>query len=605
MVEFKMLLTEPHGCCERRPYTFDQFLSSSRGCARATDPRKPSSMRRAKHALCGAACSVRADVDDYSVRGCFQFRDMSVEVNRDQDPEPRPRNLSGWKWFLFISAILFSTFLYALDATVVAVLQAVIVEEFGHVQDLAWLSVAFLLSATATNLAWGRVYGNFNAKWFYIFHVFIFEVGSAICGAAPSMNVMILGRAIAGVGGSGQYIGCMTLIAATTTMTERPMYVSLTGFSWGLGTVLGPVIGGAFSESSVGWRWAFYINLFIGAACAPAYIFLIPSKDPRPGTPFRARAAEMDYAGIILQAAALAALLLAVNLGGVTYPWNSGRIIALFVVAGVLFIALGVQQVWSIFTTTPRRIIPVHFFRSRTVLMLFSCTAASGALLFVPTYMIPIFFQFTRSDGPLDAGVRLLPFIAVIIVFIIINGALMSKLGYYMPWFLTGGVLVVIGSALMYTIDQEASESRVYGYTVLMGVGTGMFAQAGFSVAQAVVDAADIAPAIAFITLAQFVGITLSLAIANAILLNSSQTKIQQILPNVSPAAIQGAILGVRSSLVQNLAPDVKTRVLGAIVNAIDKTYILVIAGGALVTVLSLGMRREKLFGGAAGVAAM
>jgi MFS family permease len=530
----------------------------------------------------------------------------SDEKQNEQEPPPRPPYLTGWKWFVYMAAIVSSTFLYALDGTIVAVLQPGLIEEFGHIEDLSWLSIAFLLCATATNLAWGRVYSNFNAKWLYIFHVFIFEVGSAICGAAPSMNVLILGRAIAGVGGSGQYIGCMTLIAATTTMTERPMYVSLTGLSWGLGTVLGPVIGGAFAQSSVGWRWGFYINLFVGAACAPAWLFLIPSKDPRPGTPFRARAAEIDYAGITLQAGMLAALLLAVNLGGVSYPWDSGRIIALFVVSGVLFIALGVQQVWNILTTETRRIIPVQFFRSRTVLILFSCTAASGALLFVPTYMIPLFFQFTRTDGPLDAGVRLLPFIAVLIVFIIINGALMSKLGYYMPWYLVGGCVVVIGSALMYTIDQDDSESRVYGYTAMMGAGTGMFAQAGYSVAQAVVDGANVAPGIGFITLAQFVGITLSLALANAILLNESQSEIQRILPNVPLADIQGAILGARSGLVQSLAPDVQRRVLGAIVSAIDKTYILVIVGGALAATLSLAMRREKLFGGAAaGIAGM
>jgi MFS family permease len=112
-------------------------------------------------------------------------------------------------------------------------------------------------------LFWGRVYSHFNAKWLYIFTVVLFEVGSAICGAAPSINIMILGRAIAGLGGSGLYVGCMTLIAMTTTMDERPVYVSGTGFTWGLGIVLGPVVGGAFNESAVGWRWAFYINLYL------------------------------------------------------------------------------------------------------------------------------------------------------------------------------------------------------------------------------------------------------------------------------------------------------------------------------------------------------
>lgn len=142
----------------------------------------------------------------------------------------------------------------------------------------------------------------------------------------------------------------------------------------------------------------------------------------------------------------------------------------------------------------------------------------------------------------------------------------------------------------------------MYGYTVLLGAGVGMFLQASFPVTQAVVAAENIAPAIGFITLAQFVGITLALAIANAILLNSSQQKIQQILPKVPASEIKLAILGAHSDLVQNLSLDLKTQVLDAIVDAIAKTYILVIVGGALVAVSGLLMRRQKLFGAGPGV---
>ncbi len=530
--------------------------------------------------------------------------DGDAQVQRDGPSELPPRDISGWKWYMTIVAILFSSFLYALDATVIADLQPVIVEKFGGIQKLPWLSLAFLLCATSSSLFWGRVYSHFNAKWLYIFTVVLFEVGSAICGAAPSINIMILGRAIAGLGGSGLYVGWMTLIAMTTAMDERPVYVSGTGFTWGLVIVLGPVVGGAFNASAVGWRWAFYINLFIGAVCAPFYIFLLPSKDPRPGASFKERAAEMDYPGVVLQAAALTSFILAINWGGITYPWGSGRIIALFVVSGVLFIVLGIQQVYNIFTKLSRRIIPVQFFRSRTVLILFSATTAGGACAFVPIYMIPIFFQFTRNDTALDAGVRLLPFIVVMVFFVFANGGLMAKLGYYMPWYLVGAIFIVIGSALMYTVDQNTSTSRVYGYTVILGAGVGMFLQASFSVTQAVVSPENIASAIGFITLAQFAGITIVLAIANAVLLNHSQDKIQEILPNVPLAEIQAAILGARSGLVQSLSPELKTRVIDAIVSTIDTTYILCIAGGALVAVMSLTMRHEKLFGVTAGVSA-
>ncbi|OCK76856.1 MFS general substrate transporter [Lepidopterella palustris CBS 459.81] len=535
----------------------------------------------------------------------------SDEKQLSEEPEPpaRPDYLHGWKWALCIAAIVSSTFLYALDGTIIAVLQPQLIEEFGHIEDLAWLSVAFLLCATATNMGWGQFYGNFNAKWFYLFHIFVFEVGSAICGAAPSMNVLILGRVIAGIGGAGQYIGCMTIISTTTTMSERPVYISLTGFGWGLGTVLGPVIGGAFAQSSAGWRWSFYINLLIGAIYAPAWFFLIPNdRDPRPGTSLRARAAEIDYAGIVLQSAALVSLFLALNLGGVTLPWDSGRIIAMFVVAGVLAIALGVQQVFNLLTTEARRLLPVQFFKDRTVSILLACTAAASALINIPTFMIPLFFQLTRGDSPLDAGVRLLPFIVCMIVFFIVNGAFMSKLGYYQPWFLVGGCIVIVAASLMaFTVDQYTSVSRVYGFTVLIGAGTGMFAQAGFAIAQAVVPVDKIAPAIGIIGLAQFFGTTLFLALANSILLNDSQSKIQSILPYLSVDEIHQAILGTRSDIVKSLDSDLQSRVLAAIVGAIGKTYILVLVGGAIAAILSLAMRREKLFqgGASAPVAAM
>ncbi|KUI67396.1 Putative HC-toxin efflux carrier TOXA [Cytospora mali] len=515
------------------------------------------------------------------------------EENRDEQP---PRDIDGWKWWCAMTAILLSIFLYALDNTIVADIQATIIEDLGGLDKLSWLSVGFLLSATATNMVWGRLYGQFNSKKLYIFNVFLFEVGSAVCGAAPNINALIVGRAICGVGGSGLYVGVMTLIAQTTTIQERPLYVSGTGLTWGVGIVLGPVIGGAFGESSAGWRWAFYINLLIGAVCAPAWLFLLPSKNPRPGVPFKERAAEMDYTGMVLLMGALVSFFLALNWGGVTYPWGSGRIIGLFVCSGVLFIILGIQQTFTILTTVARRIIPVQFFKSRTVLILFSVTAAAGASAFVPIYMIPIFFQFTRNDGPLDAGVRLLPLIIVMVVMIFVNGALLSKLGYYMPWYTLGGLLAMTGSALMYTVELETSTSRIYGYTVLMGAGVGMWLQASFSVAQAVVSPENLAACVGFITLAQFAGITFALAIANTVFLNDSKTAIARILPDVPLSDIQAAMLGASSDFVKSLDPEQQTAVLKAVVSAIDKTYVLVIAAGSLVAVLSFFMKRDKLF---------
>lgn len=388
----------------------------------------------------------------------------------------------------------------------------------------------------------------------------------------------------------------MTLLAATTTIQERPMYIGGTGLTWGLGTVLGPIIGGGFSDSSAGWRWAFYINLVIGGLCAPVYLWLIPNKDPRPGVSLLDRFREMDWVGGILTMGAFTSGVMAVSFGGIQYDWNSGTIIGLFVCSGVLFIILGFQQVFTVFTNLSRRIFPVEFFRSRTMLILFCMTAAGGTAIFIPIYIIPVFFQFTRGDTALDAGVRLLPFIMLMIFSVITNGAVLSKYGLYMPWYTVGGALVLTGGALLNTIDTTTSVAKVYGYLIIVGFGVGLFAQASFSVAQAIVEPAKAPLAIGFITCAQVSGVTIALAIANSIFLNGSKEKIGAILPNTTPDQIQSAIAGAGSKFVESLPVELQARVLRAIVDSQSETYILVITAGAMVLLLSLFMKREKLF---------
>jgi hypothetical protein len=334
----------------------------------------------------------------------------------------------------------------------------------------------------------------------------------------------------------------------------------------------------------------------VGGLCAPVYIFMLPNADPRPGVSVKDRVREMDFVGGFLVIAAFVLGVMAVSMGGITWAWDSGKVIGMFVASGVLFILLGFQQVYTIFTTEERRIFPVQFFRSRTILILFAMTAAGGTAIFIPIYMVPIFFQFVHNDSALDAGVRLLPFIMLMIFSVITNGAVMSAYGYYMPWYTAGGIFVVIGGALMYTVDINTATAAVYGYTILAGFGDGLFAQASFSVAQAVVSPAEVASAVGFITCAQTSGVTIALAIANSIFLNGAQDNIEKVLPGVPVETIQAAIAGAGSDFVKSLSDTLRVEVLKAIVDAMSKTYILVITAGALVLVLSAGMKREKLF---------
>ena len=512
-------------------------------------------------------------------------------------PAEPPRKVHGLLWALVVVAILSSTFLFALDNTVVADVQPAIVKSFPNsISKLPWLSVSFLLAAVASNLFWGKVYGQLNAKWLYVINVVLFEVGSALCGAANTMNMLIIGRAICGLGGAGMYVGVMTLLAVTTTPHERPTYIGMTGLTWGAGTLLGPVVGGAFADSSATWRWAFYINLVIGAIFAPVYLFLLPSYDPRPGVSYKRRLARLDYVGTLLIIGALTSGVMAISFGGITYPWNSGTTIGLFVCSGVLFIIFGLQQTFAVLTTVEDRIFPLQFLRSPKMLILFAQTATAITSLLIPIYFIPLFFQFVRGDTALQAGVRLLPYICLLVFFCLFNGVMLTKFGYYMPWYLWGGVLSVVGGALLFSVNPDTPTAAIYGYSVVLGIGAGSYCQASFSVAQALVAPEEISLAVGFITLGQIGGGTISLAIANSVFLNQSTDKISRLLPDLPLDTVRGAILGGASAFYRGLPDALKAEVLDVVVESISKVYILVITAGAMAVVLSLFMKRERLF---------
>ncbi|KAK1976355.1 major facilitator superfamily domain-containing protein [Colletotrichum cereale] len=553
----------------------------------------------------GGLLEAAEQADSTSTKGPLSGENTDNERGKEPTaPEP-VRTVTGFRWYLIVFAILSSTFLFALDNTVVADVQPQIVLQFDAIKDIAWLAVAFIMAATAVNLFFGQLYSHLKPKWLYIGSVVVFEAGSALCGAAPDMNSLIVGRALCGLGGVGMYLGVMVLIAATTTIQERPMYLACIGLTWGLGTILGPLVGGAFADSDATWRWAFYINLPIGGLAAPVYIFMLPSPDPQPGASIIKRLAEIDWVGAVLMLGAIVTFTMAISFGGVMYEWNSGPEIALFVVAGVLFIVFGVQQAYCIATTKERRIFPVELISShkyyRTTILMFCVTASGGCAIFIPVYFIPIFFQFTRGDSAIDAAVRLLPFILVMVVVTLAQGGMLShpsgRFGLYMPWFAVGGAITVAAATLMYVVETDTSTSWVYGASAMLGAGVGTYTQAGFSISQASVPEHMAAVAASLMALAQTSGINIALAVSNAVFLNRAETRLAEILPdNVTEDQIHLAIAGVGADFVTTLPPQMQQEVLEAIVEALNLPYILVITAGSLVLVCSVLMKRERLF---------
>ena len=359
---------------------------------------------------------------------------------------------------------------------------------------------------------------------------------------------------------------------------------------------LGPVIGGAFSDSRATWRWAFYINLCFAAVLAPAYIFALPSYSmDREITVFE-RIKKLDFVGTALYVGGFVALLLPLTFGGILWPWNSGKTIGTLACAGALLVAFGLQQFFLLLTNKKHQLFPVFLLVDYEQWLFFIQTVSATASTFVPLYFIPLYFQFVRGDDALKAGVRLLPFVAVLAVCSFANGALMGKLGYYFPWYVIGSILVIVGSALLRTVTPSSSDSLVYGYSVVLGAGTGCFTQASFAAAQTRITPDKIPGVLAFLGCGQLIGMSLNFVVSYSIFFNLAYGRIAAVLPGISRQNVEVAIEGVGGSFLASLSDNSRDAVLEAIAASISDVYDMILATGVLSLVVALFMRKDKAF---------
>jgi MFS family permease len=515
------------------------------------------------------------------------------------------RRIRGFRWLIICVAIYIACFLYGLDTTIAADVQGPVVEAFGCIEQLTWLGAGFPLGSVVSVLPLGALYNMFDTRWIFIVSVITFEVGSALCGGAPTMDALIVGRVIAGAGGNGIYLGSLYYYALLTTPEERGLYMALIGFWWGVGAVLGPVIGGAFAVSAATWRWAFYINLVLGAVSAPTYLFYLPSHHPLPGVSVKDRLAHLDWVGLVLGAGIWTSFLLALTMAGGQWPWRDGRTIATLVVFGVTVVLYAVQQSVPLFTTVENRSYPVHLLRQRTQVLLYITTAAGITSLYITVYFVPLYFQFVSGDSALVAAVRLLPFLVVCITVNLASGYFLSTIKIYMLMYVISSVFITIGGALLVAyLHPETPSGTIYGLLVILAVGTGLAMLSGFAVTTLTLDVKDVGSGLALQNVAQIGTQVIALAIAGQVFRYAAFRNLTSVLAGngFSEGDIESAIAGASSDLFGRLEGELRVEAISAITRAMQTTFVLVPVAGGVMLLAGLCMKREKLFGHAVAV---
>ena len=453
-----------------------------------------------------------------SMEAPIRYHDQSDLTNSGQSAtqvsEPEEQYYAhGWRLFLIFSSLLLSIFCQALDDTIIATAIPRITDDFKRLDDVGWYGSAYLLTNSAFQLFYGKLYQILPLRWVFLGALLLFEVGSLIAAAAPTSQTLIAGRAVAGTGAAGITSGALNITAHATPVHRRPLFVSLIGAVYGIASVIGPLLGGAFAEK-VTWRWNFYLNLPIGGFAAAVLLLALKRLPPSAQgyrLSLRSAIARLDPIGTMSFIPSIICLLMALQWAGTTYPWSDGRIITLLTVFAVLLVVFIVAQIVQNDRNTT---VPKHIVKNRNMAFGTLFAFCQGAAFNLYIFYIPLYFQAIKNATPIRSGLDYLPLIFINAVAILIAGSLTSKIGYNTPWIWASSVLMSIGAGLLTLLRVNSNTGQWVGYQILFAVGSGLGLQQPFVTAQTVLPLDDIGPGTGVMMFAQLGGAAIFVSVA-------------------------------------------------------------------------------------------
>ncbi|KAF2754182.1 MFS general substrate transporter [Pseudovirgaria hyperparasitica] len=510
----------------------------------------------------------------------------TVATNDDEEPQ-RSKGTTA----IIMLALGIAVFLAAIDVTIITTALPSISEHFGSTAGYTWIGSAYLLGNAASTPLWGKFSDIWGRKPVLLIANVVFFIGSLLAGVAVNIGMLIVARAIQGVGGGGLVILVNICIGDLFSMRKRSAYYGIIGGVWAIASALGPIMGGAFSQF-VTWRWCFYINLPLDGIAFVIIFFFLDLHNPR--TPLWEGIKAIDWLGALLITGGTVMFLLGLEFGGITHPWKSATVLCL-IVFGAFTIFIFFLNEWKL---AKYPIIPLRIFQHRSNLAALGVCFCHGANFVAASYFLPLYFQVVLGATPILSGVYYLPTVLALSFASAGVGVLIRKTGLYLPPIWAGMALMTLGTGLFIDLTPTSSWAKIILYQAVAGIGVGPNFQSPLIALQSGISPRDIASATATFGFTRNLGTAISVVIGTVVFQNVMESHTAELTAAVggrTAAQLSGAN-AVANVGVANALPEVQRDVVRtAFAASLSKMWIMYTVIAFVGLVSGLFIRKNQL----------
>jgi len=492
-------------------------------------------------------------------------------------PAPASTTPDSRRVLVVASGLMLVMLLASLDQTIVSTALPTIVGDLGGLEHISWVVTAYLLAITAVTPLYGKLGDLYGRKVVLQGALVLFLIGSALCGLAQGMTELIVFRAIQGLGGGGLMVSAQAAIGDVVAPSQRGRYSGLFGAVFGVSSVAGPLIGG-FLTSHVSWRAIFYVNLPLGAVAFAVLAATLPTVAER-------RRHQIDYAGTLLLALGLSALILATTLGGNTFDWASPEIVAMGLVCVLSLVALALVE-----QRAAEPILPPSLFRNRVFVVCAAVSLVVGFALFGSLTYLPLFQQVVRGLSPTASGLQLIPVMGGLLVSSIVSGQIITRTGRYKAWPIAGTAIAALGLWMLSSLDETTGSGVAALHMLVLGLGLGMVMQVLVLAVQNSVSYDQLGVATSGATLFRSIGGSLGTAVLGAIFSGRLSSELSDKLPASGSGAVGG---GVNPAEIGRLPTPIHDAYISSFTDALHVVF-LVATGVVLVAFVLSWLIEER-----------